>query len=95
MTRTEDVLNVFIYGSWEERVSRVRNRVDLSQDIEELIRLTDHERARYIRANYGRDWKDPHLYHMMISSQIGIETAAWMIVNAVKRSIIRDCLGCQ
>ncbi|HLN03523.1 MAG TPA: cytidylate kinase-like family protein [Bryobacteraceae bacterium] len=80
-----DVLNVFIYDSWEERVSRVRNRVNSSQDVEELIRLTDHERARYIRTNYGFDWKDPHLYHMMISSQIGIETAGWMIVNAVKR----------
>ena len=29
--------------------------------------------------------KDPHLDHMMISSQIGIERAASTIVNAVLR----------
>ena len=81
----EDVLNVFIYGGWEERVLRVRNRVNSSQDVEELIRLTDHERARYVQTYYGFDWKDPHLYHMMLSSQIGTDTAGWMIVNAVKR----------
>ena len=55
-----------------------------SQDVEELIRVTDHERASYIWTYYGCDWKDPHLYHMMIGSQIGAEMASWMIVNAVK-----------
>jgi cytidylate kinase len=91
----EDVLHVFIYGPLEARISRVRNRIHSSQDVEELIRLTDRERASYIRTFYGCDWKDPHLYHMMISSQIGTETAAWMIVNAVEQSAVRDGVGCQ
>jgi len=81
----EDVFSVFIHGPWEERVSRIRNRVNSSQEVEELIRSTDQERARYIRTHYGCDWKDPNLYHMMISSQIGSETAAWMIANAIER----------
>jgi cytidylate kinase len=81
----EDVLHVLIYGPWAERVERVRERAQASENVEELIRLTDHERASYVRAYYGCDWKDPHLYHMMISSQIGAEMAAWMIVNAVQR----------
>ena len=81
----EDVLHVFIYAPWAERVGHVRARAESSQDVEELIRVTDHERASYIRTCYGCDWKDPHLYHMMISSRIGTEMAAWMIVNAVQR----------
>jgi len=81
----EDVLHVFIYAPWAERISRVRARAESSQDVEELIRVTDHERANYIRTLYGCDWKDPHLYHLMISSQIGTEMAAGMIVNAVQR----------
>ena len=80
----EDVLHVFIGAPWAERVGRVRAGAQSSQDVEELIRVTDHERASYIRNYYGCDWKDPHLYHMMIGSQIGTEMASWMIVNAVK-----------
>jgi len=81
-----DALHVFIYGPWRERVSRVRSRVKPTGNIVELIRLIDQERASYIRTRYGCDWRDPHLYQMMISSQIGIENAARMIVEAVLRS---------
>jgi len=79
-----DVLHVFIYAPWTERVERVRVRAQSTQDVEELIRLTDHERASYLRTYYGCDWKDPHLYHMMINAQIGTGMAARMIVNAVQ-----------
>ena len=80
----EDVLHVFIGAPWAERVGRVRAGAQSSKAAEELIRVTDHERASYIRTYYGCDWKDPHLYHMMIGSQLGTEMASWMIVNAVR-----------
>ena len=82
----EDVLRVFIYAPWKERVARVRARVERGRDLKEVIGETDRERASYIRAYYGCEWKDPHLYHLMISSQIGIERAASTIVSAVLRS---------
>jgi cytidylate kinase len=44
----EDVLHVFIYGPWGERVSRVRSRLKPTGDVVELIRLTDRERFGYI-----------------------------------------------
>ena len=80
----EDVLHVFIGAPWAERVGRVRAGAQSSQGVEELIRMTDHERASYIRNYYGYDRKNPHLYHMMIGSLIGTEMASWMIANAVK-----------
>ena len=78
-----DVLRVFVYAPWEERIARVRARVEEGRDVEELIRDIDRERAGYIRNYYGCEWKDPHLYHLMISSEIGIESAAAAIVNSV------------
>jgi cytidylate kinase len=77
-----DVLHVFVYGPWRERISRVRSRITPAQNVAELIRSTDEERASYIQTYYGFNWKDPRLYHMMINSQIGIEGAAFLIVEA-------------
>jgi hypothetical protein len=79
----KDVFHAFIYSPWEERVSRVRSRLESPKNVGELIRLTDHERASYVQTYYRCDWKDPHLYHMMISSQLGTETAVEMILDAV------------
>jgi len=79
----EDVLHIFVYGPWSERVARVRRRTTSNDAAGQWIRLTDSERARYLRTYYRCDWKDPHLYHMMISSRIGIDQAAGMIVDAV------------
>ena len=62
----------------------MRAAAQSSRDVEESIREVDHERAAYIRAYYGCDWKDPHLYHVMIGSTLAYRLASWMIVNAVK-----------
>lgn len=80
----DDAFHVFIYAPWAERVGRVRARAQSSPDVEELMRVADHERASYLRTYYGCDWKDPHLYHLMINAQIGAGMAARMIVNAVQ-----------
>ena len=80
------VLHVFIRGSWPGRVARVRERLGEHCHPAELIRSADRTRAAYIRRYFGRDWKDPHLYHLMISSQLGIEEAASMIIGAVRGS---------
>ncbi len=81
----EDAYHVFLYAPWRARVARVRSRLKSCRDVGEAIRLTDQERAGYINAYYSCNWKDPHLYHMMISSQAGIENAACMVVEGVLR----------
>ena len=50
----------------------------------DLVRLTDGIRAQYIRRYFGCDWKDPHLYHMMINSQLGDENVARQIIGAIE-----------
>lgn len=85
----KDVLHVFIYAPWEERVSRVISRLGPQVEIRRLLLSTDSERARYVRTYYRCDWKDPHLYQMMISSQMGSEAVASLIVDAVQRGGMR------
>jgi len=85
LCRRDDILHVFIYGPWGERVARVRSRGQANGNAEELLRVIDQERASYLRTYYGCDWKDPHLYHVMINSQIGTDDAASMIVDTVQR----------
>jgi len=80
-----DTLHVFVYAPWAQRVARIRERVPAVKDIDQLIESTDQERADYIRTYFGCDWKNPHLYHMMISSQLGDDRAAQLIVDAIGR----------
>jgi acetate kinase len=80
----KDVLHVFIYGLWAERIERVRGLAPFGPHIEELILATDRERAGYVRTYYGCDWKEPHLYHMMLSSTLGRAQAGWMIIDAIE-----------
>ena len=30
--------------------------------------MFDNERAHYLRLRFGKDWQNPHLYDLMISS---------------------------
>lgn len=80
-----DVLHVFVYAPWPERIARVRRRVPSAGDVEQLIRSTDQLRADYIRLYFGCEWNHPHLYHMLISSELGENVVAEIIVEAVQR----------
>ena len=81
----KDVLHVFIYAPWLERTARVQERLTAAADIEQLIRLTDQQRADYIRMYFGCNWNDPHLYHLLISSEFGEDNVARMIIDAIQR----------
>ncbi len=81
-----ETLHVFVYAPWSNRVVRAAKRVASQRDIEDVIRLTDQARARHIRRYFGRDWKDPQLYHLMIGSQLGDEEVARTIIQVIERS---------
>jgi CMP/dCMP kinase len=80
----KDVLHIFVYGPWRERIARVRKRVPAAGDVEQVIRSTDKQRAEYIRFHFGCNWNDPHLYHLLISSELGDERAAEIIIQAIQ-----------
>ncbi|MCC6345542.1 MAG: cytidylate kinase-like family protein [Bryobacterales bacterium] len=78
-----DAFHVFVYAPWDQKVARVKKRVGEGVDAAELIRVTDRMRSEYVRMNYGCNWKDPHMYHLMVSSCIGEEVAAAAILAAM------------
>jgi cytidylate kinase len=78
-----DTLHVFIYGPRSQRLQRIRERFP-GADPDALITRHDQDRSSWIRANFGCDWCNRHLYHLMISSSIGEETATRCILQAIQ-----------
>jgi cytidylate kinase len=79
----KNVLHVFIYAPLAERVARIQQRLPGLTDIEELIRSTDRQRADYIRTYFGCNWMDPHLYHLLICSELGEDLVESTIMEAL------------
>ncbi|MDR3702826.1 MAG: cytidylate kinase-like family protein [Candidatus Sulfopaludibacter sp.] len=88
-----ETLHVFVYAPWSDRVVRAARRVASQRDIEDVIRLTDQARARHIRRYFGRDWKDPQLYHLMIGSHLGDEEVVRTIIQVIERSGATSAAG--
>jgi hypothetical protein len=68
-----DVFHVFLFAPFADRVASVRRSADHCADAPEWIRAVDAERARYVRMNFGQEWRNPHLYDLMIGSKLGEE----------------------
>lgn len=78
-----DVFHVFIYAPFDERVSRLRLRLGRGVNIDERIHDVDGERAHYLQQAFGKDWSNPHLYDLMISSHEDEEETAGVILKAL------------
>lgn len=63
-----DVFHLCVFAPFRDRAKRLRTRLEPGANIEARIRKVDEERRRYIRQHYDKDWQDPHLYNLMISS---------------------------
>jgi cytidylate kinase len=79
-----DCLHVFTYAPHRNRVAWVRSRYPDSQDPAGLCARKDDERAAYIRRHFDCDWTDRHLYDLMLSSSMGQDRIASILVDAVR-----------
>jgi len=77
-----DAFHVFVYASREERLKRILNRRPTPEQCEAALNEFDHTRASYIRQYYKCDWANPHLYHLMVNSDLGLERAESLILTA-------------
>jgi cytidylate kinase len=66
-----DAIHLRTVGPLEWRVANVlRDNADITREqAEETIRQNDKWRERYLSVNYGADWRDPLLYHAVLSMQ--------------------------
>jgi cytidylate kinase len=88
LQKCPDAFHVFVYARWEDKVARVRRRVGDKDNVPELIRRMDAERARYVHLNFGVSWADRHLYDLLVSSKPGDEATASIILAAMGRSSV-------
>ncbi|MSS70613.1 MAG: cytidylate kinase-like family protein [Candidatus Latescibacteria bacterium] len=78
------VLSVRTVASLEFRINHVMGRFELSREKAiERIQKGTKRRTAYLKANYGVDWEDPTLYHLVLNTEtLGFEGAAQMIADA-------------
>ena len=77
------VFQVFIYAPLNVRIHRLRTRLEPGANIEARIRKVDSERAHNLKLRFGKQWNNPHLYSLMISSGEDEEQTARVIEYAM------------
>jgi cytidylate kinase len=75
-----DVYHVFVYAPYKERVARLRLRLEKGAYPEQRMRQVDEERAKYLQQYFGKQWNNPHLYNLMISSHADEDLTARQIL---------------
>jgi cytidylate kinase len=78
-----DVLHVFIYAPFDEKVRRLKLRGKTETEAIDLAETVDRDRAEYIKKYFDVDWPDRDFFDLMINSALGDEIAVDMIVQAV------------
>ena len=82
LRQRDAVFHVSVFGPRQQKIQRMRTRLAPGTDAERFMDDTDRRRAAYIRRFYGEDWKDRRLYHLVISSALGLETVTDTILCA-------------
>lgn len=85
----EGTLSVFLYAGEESRIARIAERNGLSRHAaRERMEKVDRMRRRYFDFYSMTDWGKPESYDLMLStSALGIEGAADVIANLVKKRL--------
>lgn len=78
----KDTFHVSIFGPHNEKTLRLRERLAPETDVERVMEEMDRRRAAYIDRFFGKNWKDRRLYHMVISTTLGLETVTDTILCA-------------
>ena len=78
-----DVFHFFVYAPLRIRIHRLRTRLEPGANIEQRVRDVDTERAHYLKLRFGKEWNNPHLYDLMISSSEDEERTARVIEFAM------------
>jgi cytidylate kinase len=84
LSNRPDTFRVFLYAPREDKVRRLRARGKSESDAEQLVDTVDRERANFIEKYFRITWPDRAVYHVMLNTAVGDETAVQTIVNVLK-----------
>lgn len=78
-------IRVFVYAPIESRIRRVEGEYGLKvSDTRRYIDKTDRERSAFYNFTSNKKWGDTRNYHLTLNSDVGVETAANLIVEYAK-----------
>lgn len=76
-----DTFRVFVFGSREEKFRRLVGLNMKEQEALETLDTIDQERALFVRKYFNAEWPCRRLYHLMLSSDVGIDFVTETILN--------------
>jgi cytidylate kinase len=77
----QDTLRVFLYAPREAKVKRLLVRGKSEGEAEQLVDSIDRERADFIQKYFGVEWPSRSVYHLMVNTAIGDESAVQAILD--------------
>lgn len=77
----DDTLRIFLYGSKEQKIRRLISEGQEETHAHVLVDTVDSERAAFIRNYFHADWPNRSLYHAMVNTDAGSETAIQVILS--------------
>lgn len=80
-----DVFHVFLYASRDSKIRRLISGGALQKKAIEQIDTTDRARATFVRQYLGLKWPEPHLYHVMLNTDMGESCTASMLLQCVEQ----------
>ena len=80
-----NVLHVFIYAPFEEKVRRLISKGKAENEAVDLVETVDPERSEYIQKYFNLEWPSRQFFHLMVNSEMGDEMAVEMILHAVSK----------
>lgn len=80
-----DVFHVFLYASRDSKIRRLISGGAPEKKAIEQIDTTDRARATFVRQYFGLKWPEPHLYHVMLNTDMGESCTAAMLLQCVEQ----------
>ena len=78
-----DAFHVFVYGSREKKIRRLIKLKKSEKEATEMVDTIDRERAAFVRKYFNAEWPCRRLYHLMLSSDHGIEHVTNVILSTM------------
>ena len=85
----KDIVNVFVYNSFEEKVKRVVDIYKIKESVaKKEIKRINKQRANHYKHYTGKEWGKLENYDVCINSDfMGVESAANALYNIIKEKI--------
>jgi len=78
-----DCFHVFIYAPFDEKVRRLQQAGKTEEEAIQLVQTVDHDRADFIRQNFGIQFPARHFFHLMVNATMGEKATVETVLDAL------------